>query len=181
MTIEDEVLRLATIAPREPGSLLPLGATDEAILRFEVVQVVPIPREVAAWLRFSDGPNIGPGGINGLRGFEQDFKVHFGFKSRRWLPLGTDGCGNDYVLALDSENLPRRPVYFIDPYASNGYDRPTYAVASGFWQFLRFLLRREMGERRWPFDAAYVLQVDPDLASIQSACLPWVADERSRA
>jgi len=53
-------------------------------------------------------------------------------------------------------------------------------VASGFWQFLRFLFRSELGEQLWPFDEEYVLANDPALRQFVSVRLPWVADERSR-
>jgi hypothetical protein len=139
------------------------------------------PPEVRDWLRFTDGPRIGPGGIFGLRDFEEVYGFKPEFLAKRWLPLGTDGCGDYYVLALDSKDHPLRPVYFIDPYHEGGYDVPTYVVASGFWRFLWFLFRKEVGERGWPFDPAYVLGNDPDLAKVTSARLPWVADEQSRA
>lgn len=179
MTLEEEVRRLAEVVPREPGTGLPPGATDARIEAFAVLQQVAIPPEVRDWLGFSDGPRIGPGGVFGLEDFAEVYGFLPGFKERLWLPLGTDGCGNYYVLALDSADRPLRPVYFIDPYNS-GYDAPTYAVASGFWRFLRFLFRGELGERGWPFDAAHVLAADPELAGLKSAPLPWDADERSR-
>jgi hypothetical protein len=179
MTLEEEVLQLAEIVPGEPGVPLPPGATDAQIDGFSVLHGVTIPPEVRGWLRFTNGPRIGPGGVSGLEDFEDVYGFMPGFKERLWLPLGTDGCGDYYVLALDSEDRPLRPVYFIDPYAS-GYGAPTYAVASGFWQFLRFLFRRELGERGWPFDAALVLASDPELAGVRGAPLPWEANERPR-
>ena len=181
VAIEQEVLRLATLVPREPGTPLAAGAEERAIAWFQMSQDFPLPLEVVEWLRFSDGSMIGPGGIYGLDAFKRTFAIQPGFKARHWLPLGTDGCGDYYVLALNSEDPPLRPVYFIDPHASNGYDRPTYAVASGFWQFLKFLFQGELSEKRWPFDAAHVLELDPELANVRSAVLPWAADERSRS
>lgn len=181
MTIEDEVIRLAGIVPREPGTSLPDGATDGQIAAFPILHRVTIPPEVQTWLRFTDGPRIGPGGVYGLKDFKDVYKYLPEFRERLWLPLGTDGCGDYYVLALDSEDRPLRPVDFIEPYSSlEGYEAPTYVVASGFWRFLRFLFREELGERGWPFDAAHVLAADPELAHVRSAPLPWVADERSR-
>lgn len=180
MTLQEEVLRLAEVVPREPGTPLPPGATDSEIDAFVMLQQVTIPPEVRDWLSFTNGPRIGFGGVYGLKDFEDVYGFIPGFKERHWLPLGTDGCGCYYVLALDSEDKPLRPVYFIDPYDS-GYDTPTYAVASGFWQFLRFMFRHELGERGWPFDADLVLASDPELAGVRGAPLPWVADEQSRS
>jgi hypothetical protein len=142
---------------------------------------VPIPPEVREWLRFTDGPCIGPGGVYGLREFEKTYKFLPDFKDKRWLPLGTDGCGDYYVLALESEDEPLRPVYFIDPHQDGGYGMPTYAVASEFWRFLWFLFQHELGERRWPFGVEFVLANDPALKDVKSALLPWVANERPRA
>jgi hypothetical protein len=181
MTLQDEVRRLATIVPREPGTSLPPGVSDSQIEGFALVQGVSIPPEVREWLRFTDGPRIGPGGVYGLRDFEETYKFLPEFKDKRWLPLGTDGCGDYYVLALDSADEPLRPVYFIDPYQDGEYGVPTYAVASEFWRFLWFLFQGESGERRWPFDEEFVLAKDPALKNVKSAPMPWVADERSRA
>jgi hypothetical protein len=97
------------------------------------------------------------------------------------LPLGTDGCGDYYVLALDSEDRPFRPVDFIDPYQEGGYSAPTYPVASEFWRFPWFLFQDELGERRWPFDAEFVRANDPAPKDVKSTLLPWIANERSRA
>jgi hypothetical protein len=94
------------------------------------------------------------------------------------LPLGTDGCGDYYVLALGSGQDSLRPVFFVDPHGEGGYGVPAYAVASGLWPFLRFLFRRELGERGWPFEARAVLARDPDLAKVQEAPLPWEANTR---
>jgi hypothetical protein len=103
------------------------------------------------------------------------------FKANSWLPLGTDGCGDYYVLALASEPDPLRPVYFIDPYQDGGYSRPTYAVASELWLFLRFLFRDELGDRSWPFESRSVLVSDPLLAQVRGAPLPWEADAKQVA
>ena len=178
MTLEEEVLRLAEIVPREPGVPHPPGATEAEIAAFAVLDGVAIPPEVRDWLLFTNGPRIGPGGVYGLKDFRKVYGFMPGFKERLWLPLGTDGCGGYYVLALDSEDRPLLPVYFIDPHDS-GYEAPTYAVASGFWLFLRFLFRCELGERGWPFDVDFVLASDPKLARVRGAPLPWEANKRS--
>ena len=180
-TLQDEVLRLATIVPREPGVPLPAGASDDEIDGFVQRTGLAIPSDVRGWLRFTNGPRIGPGGVYGLRDFEEVYGFLPEFCAKRWLPLGTDGCGDYYVLALNSKDHPLQPVYFIDPYQEGGYSVPTYVVASGFWRFLRFLFRYELGERAWPFDPAFVLGDDPVLAKVTSCPLPWAANERSRS
>ena len=181
MTIlPEEVRRLATIVPREPGTSLPSGATEDEIEAFVRRTGVSIPSDVKEWLAYTNGPLIGPGGVYGLDEYEHTYSFLQEFRELRWLPLGTDGCGDYYVLALESGDHPLQPVYFIDPIPC-GYDSPAYAVASGFWQFLWFLFKRELGDDRWPFNSAFVLEHDPELARVTTAPLPWVADEASRS
>lgn len=177
MTLQEEVIQLATQVPAPPGEPLPPGLSDGEIDGFNSRTGLSIPPELREWLRFTNGPCIGPGGVYGIRpqrehlDMEGVYEFLPEFKENGWLPLGTDGCGDYYVLALASTQL--RPVYFIDGYQKKGYKVPTYAVASEFWLFLRFLFRSELGERSWPFDAKAVLASDPDLARVKGAPLPW--------
>jgi hypothetical protein len=62
-------------------------------------------------------------------------------------------------------------VAFVETVADP--DRPAYLVASDLWRFLVLLLQRELGDRRWPFDAAAVLHADPRLADAPIGLLPW--------
>jgi len=59
-----------------------------------------------------------------------------------WLPLAGDGCGDYYVLASKS-TVPSTPptLLFID---QSDYHLAAYAVASGLWHFLWFLLEDEL-------------------------------------
>ena len=92
------------------------------------------------------------------------------------MPIAGDGCGNYFVLALNSADLPLRPVYFIDHEVDFGV--PGYAVASGLWHFLRGVLRKERGDFYWPFKAKQALALDPDLKRIRGAPLPWKANKK---
>jgi len=180
VTIQEEVLQLAARVPSPPGEQLPPGQTDREFDQFTLRTGLPVPPELRDWLRFTNGPCIGPGGVFGIRppriggDMEAVFEFLPEFKVNRWLPLGTDGCGNYYVLALDSEREPLRPVYFIDAF-NDGFRTPTYAVASELWLFLRFLFLDELGEDSWPFSAEEVLARDPNLARVKGAPLPWEA------
>lgn len=62
-------------------------------------------------------------------------------------------------------------MYFVD--CSDDASRLAYAVGSSIPHFLIFLLQCELGDERWPFDAAYVLTRDPQIASIDPEYLPW--------
>jgi hypothetical protein len=179
MGIEDEVVRLAAEVPGPPGEPLPPGVTDADIESFAQRTGLLVPPELQEWLRFTNGPCIGPGGVYGIRPLREHLDMERAleflpeFRANRWLPLATDGCGDYYVLALGRQKHSPRPVFFVDPYQEGGYGVPTYAVASELWPFLRFLFRRELGERGWPFDPAVVLAADSALAGVTGAPLPW--------
>jgi hypothetical protein len=85
------------------------------------------------------------------------------FKDEGWIPTAADGSGNVCVLATRSTTRSGHPIYFCDHEQS--YDA-TFVVASGLWQFLRFLLRREMGADYWPYERDRVLAEDPGLADV---------------
>jgi hypothetical protein len=182
MTLHEEVIQLAAQVPAPPGEPLPPGLLDADIDAFRIRTGLSIPPELREWLRFTNGPCIGPGGIFGVKPLRTDqdmegvYEYLPEFKRNQWLPIATDGCGDYYVLALASEPEPLRPVYFIDPYQVGGYSRPTYVVASELWLFFRFLFRKELGQRGWPFDSQSVLLSDPGLAQVRGAPLPWEAD-----
>jgi SMI1 / KNR4 family (SUKH-1) len=179
MTIQEEVMRLAAQVPGPPGEPLPPGLSDAEIEGFTRRTGLPVPPELREWLRFTNGPCIGPGGLFGIRPRRGllDIERALGFvpvfRENGWLPLGTDGCGDYYVLALGPAEDSPRPVLFVDPHGEGGYGVAAYAVGSGLWPFLRFLFRRELGEGGWPFDQAAVLAGDPGLAEIRAAPLPW--------
>jgi len=61
MTLQEEVFHFATNVRREPGVPLPRGASDDEIDVFVRRTGLTIPPEVREWLRFTNGPRIGPG------------------------------------------------------------------------------------------------------------------------
>jgi hypothetical protein len=98
----------------------------------------------------------------------RDRFVPRGIVDRGWLPVAGDGCGNVYAL-ITLGSLAGKTAFIettTDP------DRIDYLVASALWRFLRFLLGRETGERGWPFHAAFVQSVDPQLTG-PADLLPW--------
>jgi hypothetical protein len=181
VTIQDEVKQLAVMVPGPPGEPLPPGLCDADIEGFFQRIGMTVSSELRDWLRYTNGPCIGPGGLFGTRPHREHLDMGRAllripeFRANGWLPLGTDDCGGYYVLTTGSG-----AVFFVDPHGA-GYGAPTYAVASGLWPFLRFLFRRELGERRWPFDPAEVLAHDPSLADVRGAPLPWDAEPRRPA
>jgi hypothetical protein len=186
MTLQEEVFQLATLAPGPPNEPLPAGISHAEIDLFTERTGLPIPPELRAWLLFTNGPCIGPGGIYGIRPKRNhlDIEGHYEylpeFKENRWIPIGSDGCGDYYVIALAPHHQSLDPVYFIDLHLDGCFAKPTYVVASGFLRFLRFLFREELGlESGWPFDEKMVLANDPDLAHCTGALTPWEADRQS--
>ena len=182
MTLLEEVLHLATLVPGPPDEPLPAGIPDAEIDSFSRRTGIAIPSELRDWLRFTNGPCIGPGGIFGIHPRREHLDIEGiyefvpEFKTNNWIPVGTDGCGDYYVLAVTSPDYPLQPVYFVDVWQDGRYSVPTYAVASSFLQFLRFLFRQELErEPGWPFDSTMVLVIDPELAKVKSAKMPWVA------
>ena len=71
---------------------------------------------------------------------------------------------------LITHGLLASKVAFIE--TATDPDRIDYLFGSGLWHFLRFLFAREIGEQGWPFGAAFVQSVDPDLPD-PTDLLPW--------
>jgi hypothetical protein len=67
MTMQEEVMRLAVLVPGPPGEPLPPGLTEAEIEDFARRTGLPIPPDLGEWLRFTNGPCIGPGGLFGIR------------------------------------------------------------------------------------------------------------------
>lgn len=176
MSVPEDIQRLASQVPSPPGEPLPPGASDDEIDAFSKRTGVQVPTDLREWWKFTNGPCIGPGGMYGIRpqrehlDLEGVYQHHPEWQRLNWIPVAGDGCGNEYVLTVTPESGPLRPVYFFEHEQSDPR-RFEYVVASGLWQFLRFLLREEMGGRGWPFDRDFVLKADPDLTACST--LPW--------
>jgi len=170
--------RAATLNLIEPT--LPPGASDAEIAGFEIRTGLTIPPAFREWLKFTNGPVIGAGGVYGIRtahsitNIEPHYDWHPEWREKGWIPIAGDGCGDDYVIATQECNSQGHPVFFID----NHIDplEPAYIVASNVLSFLRFYLRADLGERGWPFDRAKVLAEDPAITEPTTADRPWEAD-----
>ena len=93
------------------------------------------------------------------------------WKSKKWIPIAGDGCGNYYLLATSHEYGRGRPVFFVDTHEDP--NEPSYLVASDLWHFMSFLLRKELGESAWPFRKEFVVEEDPAIESYHGLRYPW--------
>lgn len=173
------IQELLAKVPRPPDESLPGGLSNDTLSGFEHRTGIPLPNDLREWLRTTNGPCIGPGGIYGIHptrtflDIEGYYKIFPGWQSKKWIPIAGDGCGNYYVLATQHEYGIGFPVFFIDTSISS--DIPTYVVASDLWRFLAFLLKRELGESGWPFDQRVVRNADPEIDRVRNIALPWGA------
>ncbi len=182
--IEDKVIKfLKQVKPLgdKPIELKP--ASEEDIKRFEGAHEFELPTEVKTWLRRCNGADTNPGGLVSLFSTHETvsldwyFKEYPEWKSKGWIPLANDGCGDIYIL-LSKQIAPvsgTHPVCFLD---QADFNSPAYFVASGLWRFLYFLLENEILNERgiptyWPFNKASVLKLDPNLAECRDFPLPW--------
>lgn len=178
-----ELLRKVSHPPEED---LPVGVVEAEIEAFAERTGIIVPRPMAAWLRLSNGPCVGPGGLFGIRPARESLDIEFyldiypQWRQRGWIPVAGDGCGNYYVLATAQEFGPGWPVLFIDTMVSP--DEPACIVASDIWRFLVFLLEEELLKEKgirdtpWPFDRVDITRRDPGIEGFTGVPLPWDTD-----
>ena len=177
MPVPNEIQRLCSPVPWPPGGPRAGPATDDQIATAEVRVGRRFPSQFREFLKYLNGPCIGPGGILGVEAAREGLDLcrilsdYPEWNRRGWLPVAGDGCGNYYVLVLSEEG--ESPVAFIDTASSP--ETLAYVVASDFWHFVTFLLQAELRKTPWPFSRADVLRDDPSLAECQVAPLPWDA------
>jgi len=192
MEIRKQALDILSQAYLGRGEPLPVGASEAAIAALEERMGLTLPPEMRDWLATCNGARIGPGGMlaivgigdpAGLADLERMHALVYEWVDTNWLLAGSDGSGNYYVIDTTSRIGNTHPVYFIDH--DDGYDVAAYIVASGFWQFLRFLLADECviadpEASYWPFDRDRVIAEDPDILLYDGeVSLPWVANTLS--
>jgi hypothetical protein len=91
--------------------------------------------------------------------------------ARKWLPVAGDGCGNYYLLASANDFGAGFPVVFVEPTVD--VSSPAYVAASGLWNFLDFMLSKELAKSGWPFGMAEVVARDPGILRVTGVPLPW--------
>jgi cell wall assembly regulator SMI1 len=145
----DRIKELVFACPA-PTEGIPAGTTLEVIRAFTSRTGVTVPNDMRDWLQLTNGPCVGPGGLYGIQtareelDIESMWKLRPRWKVKGWIPIASDGCGNDYVMATRGDFGPGCPVVFFDIIASRSW--PAYSVASGLSPFLVFLLEAELGK-----------------------------------
>jgi len=152
------------------------GASAEQIAAFEQGTGLAMPRELSEWLFLCNGTRAGEGGLFGVDSCEAHLSIGWmlelypEWKKRGWFPVGSDGCGNYYVMCRDSV-ADSWPISFIDTGVNP--ESLAYAVGSSVGHFLLFILEEQHEQMNWPFDKDFVLDRDPEFAKITIAPLPW--------
>jgi len=177
MNLIEDVMSLLGRVPAPPEDSMPVGLSTEQIEEFEASQGFKIPDRLREWLSTANGPCIGPGGIVGLgtKRSSQDasriLEIYPEWRDKGWIPIAGDGCGNYYVVATKNEYGKGEPVLFID--VNIDRSRPVFVAASNTWFFLRFLLRKELDESKWPYSEVDVVREDPEITIFVGVSLPW--------
>jgi cell wall assembly regulator SMI1 len=173
----ERVTGLLNQVPRPAESAQIEGASPAQIHALEQRLGHAIPVTLRRWLEVCNGLVAGPGGLYGATdGTHLDIAHVQGlwpsWRVSGWLPVAGDGNGNAYLMGASPLHGALDAVYFVD--CSDDPDAIAYVVASSLPKFLTFLLERELGERRWPFDAEYVQVTDPRISEIDEDLLPWI-------
>lgn len=181
MPIEDEVLALVHKVPRAPEASIPSGLSAEAIAALAARLQHPIPPELQSWLLRCNCPPVGPGGLFGVCPDDpsQDIEAHYRrfplWRNKGWIPVAGDGCGNFYVLDLNTRTRSGHPILFLDHENSveEVCDTPSYVVASSLWPFLRYILLAEKKAAYSIWKEHEALREDPGLADNVGIPRPW--------
>jgi hypothetical protein len=182
MNLFSRIKLLLHKVPRPPEDSIPAGAAEQELDSFVHRTGITLPTSLRQWLRTSNGPCVGPGGLFGIRpersgqDIERIFDIFPTWKARKWIPIAGDGCGNHYVLPTEDDFGVGFPVVFVDNFVSS--DSPAYIVASDLEHFLVELLEKELGKQGWPFDRNHVLRNDPHIVDFQGVALPWILRRR---
>lgn len=173
-------LLLVASAESTPGELM--SGSETHIAAFSKFAELEVPADVAAWLRHSKGYILRSGQVlyslwpqHISASLVHALMYSTACQLMRWLPVASDGCGNQFVVPARGDGAGHFPVWFVD---QAGYDHPTYCVASEIGRFLEFLLEGEVSskpgsKRRWPFDRVLMTHKDPEMLNCRGAPLPW--------
>ena len=75
-----KIKKLLAKVPRPPEDSIPDGASDADLAGFEKRLGFPLPDPLRDWLKVSNGPCVGPGGIFGIRPKRMHLDIESFFK-----------------------------------------------------------------------------------------------------
>jgi hypothetical protein len=168
-----------------PGLLT--NASQDLIEAFSRFVRLPVPSDVSTWLRHAKGYCLKSGKVllslqpqHLAASLLHSIMYDQTWIAQSWLPVGDDGCGDDYVVPSDGDGAGHHPVWFID---QSDHDRPAYVVASEIGLFLEFILEDAIAEREpggfwWPFERDEMARRDPNIVLCRGAPLPWETGNR---
>ncbi|MDT8306179.1 MAG: SMI1/KNR4 family protein [Anaerolineae bacterium] len=172
------VRELLGTLPHPPELGVPPGITDGQIDGFVRRTGIPVPDQLREWLNIANGPYIGSRATLGIRtadkyrDIEALLQIAPAWKSKAWIPIASDGCGNYYILPTQQEYGEGYPVVFVE--VIEKVDEAAYIVASDIAHFLAFLMEDELKlSDKWPFEKAYVTNRDPEIVKFHNVALPW--------
>jgi hypothetical protein len=174
----EELIALARRVPAPPDQeFTGAGEEDIAALESEIGRTLSLG--LRRWLQVVNGAMLGPSGVFGIRdvrdflSIEKYLRIYPEWQKLGWVPIASDGVGNYWVTVPQGPDGSADWVAFIDTHENPGtVDR---YVASSFLRFMRFLLKSELGETRWPGDKAYDLEWDPELANVPEGQAAWIS------
>lgn len=169
----DQIIKKFSTINLNHKEIKPIQSCD--VIAFENKHHFSLPPSLVSWLHFSNGSILG-GGIFGINNgveslqMEDHLQNNPAMKTGNCLPVAGDGCGNYFVINLDSTCNLYEAVFFWD--STSEIQNPLYIVASDFNHLLFFLIEQEKGVESWPFQQEYVLLHDSALAKFEDY-LPW--------
>ena len=169
----------------------------------------PVSDDLRAWLKMANRLTVPPHlfELPTRPDIRSILEIRPSWKTKKWIPIGDDGCGNYYVVATQQEFGRGFPVIFIDTIDSP--ESPAYVVASDAAHFVVFFLEAEIIHQRlrpefireynkhghegrlifpvddprlpqWPFNKDYVVARDPAILKFSKDLLPWEVDKKGR-
>ncbi|MCC5875111.1 MAG: SMI1/KNR4 family protein [Candidatus Sumerlaeia bacterium] len=169
--IRDFLASLQPSTGQEPSSHL----TESDLRSVEQSLGLMIPREIKDWLMVINGSFVGSqvflgiGTSNSFLDLVPVLQDYPEWKSRAWIPVASDGCGNYYVASGINSLCP---VVFVD--TAFDFSKPAYVVSTALRRFLYEFIKSEFFDTEWPFDRKYILLHDPGLIDATGlGPLPW--------
>ncbi len=179
MITQNDLAQLIERIPQPPHQEI-RGATEEEIQRFERAYRLSIPPRLKQWLSYCNGaalgmkPYYGVGLLDDSLNIESTYVTMDHWPSRGWIPIGTDGCGNFYVVITKGDYGEGEPVIFSD--SGQDWGEASYIVAADVWEYVYLSLSRELDGMEWPFNPQAFRSIDSKIFQYQGVPFPWDAD-----